>query len=223
MTKEGFFMEYALLIGVVAFLALMMVYGYVRGLIKIVLSMAATIVTIVLATILTMPVASFIEDSSVGKGMRESVNEIVSKAEIKEIEQIYELDFPKAILEPIAEGATNIKENLAEYIAQSLTHTIITALTFLVLVIVIYIIVRIVISVLDLVAKLPIINGVNKMAGGIIGLIQGLLFVWIGCLIVTACSDKEWAQEVFRQINDNSLLSFIYNNNLIVWLISSVL
>ena len=42
---------------------------------------------------------------------------------------------------------------------------------------------------------------------------QGLLFVWIGCLVVTAFGDKAWAQEAFRQINDNALLTFIYDNN----------
>ena len=216
-------MEYALLIGVVVFLALMAAYGYARGVIKIVLTMVTTIVTLVVSAILTMPISKIVEDTAFGDGIKSSVEEIVSEAEIVDPEQIYELEFPKAILEPIVEGANSVKEDLQNYVADALAHTIIVALTFLVLVVIVYIIVRIVVSVIDLVSKLPILNGVNKSVGAVVGLLQGLLFVWIGCLILTACSDKAWAQEAFKQINDNSLLSFIYNNNLVVWAISNIL
>lgn len=216
-------MEYALLIGVIAFLALMAAYGYARGVIRIVLTMLTTIVTLVVSAILTMPVSKIVEDTAFGKEMKESVEKIVSEAKIVEPEQIYELDFPKVILEPIVKEAVDVQENIQNYVSEALSHTIIVALTFLVLVVIVYIVVRIAVSVIDLMSKLPILNGVNKMAGAIVGLVQGLLFVWIGCLVLAACSDKSWAQEAFRQINDNSLLSFIYNNNLVVWVISNIL
>ena len=48
-------MEYALLIGVIVFLIAMIAYGYMRGFIKIILTMVATIATIVLAAVLTIP------------------------------------------------------------------------------------------------------------------------------------------------------------------------
>lgn len=216
-------MEYALLIGVILFLAVMTVYGYMKGIVKIVLSMVAMIVTIILATILTIPASAIIKNTAIGEGIHESVEEIVESAEIIDVESINELDFPKAMLEPIAEGAAETKEALQTYVTDALTETIINAGTFLVLLIVIYIVVRIVISILNLVAKLPVINGINKGAGAVAGFVQGMLFVWAACLILAACSDKTWAQEAFRQINNNQLLSFIYNNNMIIYLVAQVL
>lgn len=216
-------MEYALLIGVVVFLALMSVYGYMRGFVKIVLSMVAMLVTILLTTILTIPVSAIVKNTPIGEGIRESVEEIVTSAELIDTESIKELDFPKAILEPIADGAAETQETLQTYVSEALADTIIKAGTFLVLLIVIYIAIRIVISVVNLVSKLPIINGINKGAGGMVGFIQGMLFIWIACLVLAACSDKVWAQEAFRQINDNQLLSFIYNNNVIILLVAKVL
>lgn len=216
-------MEYALLIGVILFLAVMATYGYKRGFVRIVLSMLAMIVTIILASVLTIPVSGFIKETSVGEGIRASVEEMVEGADIIDAESINNLDLPKSMLEPIAEGAESTQQAIGTYVADALTDTIINSLTFLILVIVIYIILKIVIAALDVVTKLPVLNSINKGAGAVIGLVQGLLFVWVGCLVLAACSDKPWAQEAFRQINDNELLSFIYNNNMIIWIITKLL
>ena len=216
-------MEYALLIGVILFLAVMAAYGYKRGFVRIVLSMLAMILTIILASVLTIPVSGFIKETSVGEGIRASVEEMVEGADIIDAESINNLDLPKSMLEPIAEGAESTQQAIGTYVADALTDTIINSLTFLILVIVIYIILKIVIAALDVVTKLPVLNSINKGAGAVIGLVQGLLFVWVGCLVLAACSDKPWAQEAFRQINDNELLSFIYNNNMIIWIITKLL
>ncbi|MFG6327731.1 MAG: CvpA family protein [Lachnospiraceae bacterium] len=216
-------MEYALLIGVIIFLIAMIAYGYMRGLIKIVFSMVATIATIILAAVLTIPFSGVLKNTGIGDGIEASVREIVEEAHIIDEESVMELDFPKAVLEPIAKGTKDAQDAIQEYVIEELTDTIIKALTFLALTLIIYIVIRIIIGVLDVFSKLPIINGINKWAGAVIGLVQGLLFIWIASLILTAFSDKEWAQEVFRQINDNGFLSFIYNNNMVIWLVTRLL
>lgn len=216
-------MEYALLIGVIIFLIAMIAYGYMRGLIKIVFSMVATIATIILAAVLTIPFSGVLKNTGIGDGIEASVREIVEEAYIIDEESVMELDFPKAVLEPIAKGTKDAQDAIQEYVIEELTDTIIKALTFLALTLIIYIVIRIIIGVLDVFSKLPIINGINKWAGAVIGLVQGLLFIWIASLILTAFSDKEWAQEVFRQINDNGFLSFIYNNNMVIWLVTRLL
>lgn len=216
-------MEYALLIGVVVFLIAMTAYGYLRGLIKIVLSMVATVATIVLAAVLTIPFSGVVKNTGIGDGIEKSVRELVEQANIVDEASIMEMDFPDAILEPIAKGTAEAQDTIQEYVIDELTDTIIKALTFLVLTIVIYIIIRIIIAVLDVFSRLPIINGINKWAGAVVGLVQGLLFIWIASLVLTAFSDKDWAQEVFRQINDNGFLSFIYNNNMVIWLVTKLL
>ena len=216
-------MEYALLIGVIIFLIAMIAYVYMRGLIKIVFSMVATIATIILAAVLTIPFSGVLKNTGIGDGIEASVREIVEEAHIIDEESVMELDFPKAVLEPIAKGTKDAQDAIQEYVIEELTDTIIKALTFLGLTLIIYIVIRIIIGVLDVFSKLPIINGINKWAGAVIGLVQGLLFIWIASLILTAFSDKEWAQEVFRQINDNGFLSFIYNNNMVIWLVTRLL
>lgn len=216
-------MEYALLIGVIVFLIAMIAYGYMRGFIKIVLSMVATIATIVLAAVLTIPFSGVLKNTGIGEGIEASVREIVEQARIVDEDSVMELDFPEAILEPIAQGTADAQDTIQEYVIDELTDTIIKALTFLILTLIIYIVIRIIIAVLDVFSKLPIINGINKWAGAVIGLVQGLLFIWIASLVLMAFSDKSWAQDVFRQINDNGFLSFIYNNNMVIWLVTKLM
>ena len=172
---------------------------------------------------MTIPFSGVLKNTGIGDGIEASVREIVEEAHIIDEESVMELDFPKAVLEPIAKGTKDAQDAIQEYVIEELTDTIIKALTFLALTLIIYIVIRIIIGVLDVFSKLPIINGINKWAGAVIGLVQGLLFIWIASLILTAFSDKEWAQEVFRQINDNGFLSFIYNNNMVIWLVTRLL
>ena len=73
---------------------------------------------------------------------------------------------------------------------------------------------------LDVLANLPLIGTVNKIGGAIVGFVQGLLIIWVACLVVTAFGDKAWAQETFSQINSNALLTFIYEKNPLIFLLT---
>lgn len=217
-------MDYVILIGVIAVLALSALYGYKRGFIHIVLSMVAMIVTFVLAALLTVPVSAMISSATpLDENIEKSVSSLVADANVVDVTSISNLNLPEQIEEILVEGASGAVGGFAEYVVDTVSDLILKAIVFFVLIIVIYIIVRIVILMLDFISKLPVINSINKTGGLIVGLVQGLLIVWIGCLVVTAFSDKAWAQEVFAQINANPLLTFIYNNNLIIFIVTKLI
>ena len=81
--------------------------------------------------------------------------------------------------------------------------------------ILIYIAAQLLIRWLDVVARLPVLSGVNKMAGALLGGIQGLFFLYLALLLVTAFSTKPWAQAVVAQIESSVWLSFLYHYNLV--------
>ena len=213
-------MDYVILIGVVAVLAISGFIGYKQGMVKILLSMVAMLVTYILAAALTLPVSSAIKATTPAyDAIEKSVSNMVAESKVDNT-SIEKLNLPVQIEEKIMEGATAVNDGFNKYLVDTLSDLILKALTFFVLIIVIYIIVCIVIKVFDFVSKLPLIKNVNQTGGLIIGLVQGLLLIWLGCLVVTAFSDKAWAQETFRQINANPLLTFIYENNPIIFLIT---
>lgn len=217
-------MDYAILIGVLVVLGLSALYGYKKGFIHIVLSMVAMLVTTILAGLLTVPVSAMISSAtSFDESIHESVSELVASSGVMDVNSISKLNLPTQIEEIIIDGASGAVEGFNEYLVSTVSDLILKAITFFVLIIIIYIIVRIVIFMLDFISKLPVINSINKSGGLVVGLLQGLLFVWIACLIVTAFGDKAWAQEVFAQINANPLLTFIYNNNLIIFIVTTLI
>lgn len=214
-------MDYIILIGVIAVLTISGFYGYKRGFVRIVLSMAAMLVTFALSAILTVPVSAMLAAATpLDESIEESVSGLVEDSGVIDVKSISNLSLPEQIEELLIEGAKNTVNGFQEYIISTVSDLILKAVTFFILIIVIYIIVRIVIYMLDFISKLPVINSINKTGGLVVGIAQGLLLVWIGCLIVTAFSDKAWAQEVFKQINANPLLTFIYNNNLITFIVT---
>lgn len=213
-------MDYIILIGVVAVLALSGFYGYKRGFVHIVLSMVAMVVTVILAGLLTVPVSAMIKSATpLYDNLEESVSDLVTENGVT-ITSVDKLGLPKQIEEKILEGAGEAIGSFNEYIVTTVSDMLLKAITFFVLIIVIYIIVRIVILVFDFISKLPLINSINKTGGLVVGLVQGLIFIWIACLVVTAFGNKAWAQEVFAQIDANSFLTFIYNNNPIIYVVT---
>ena len=72
-------------------------------------------------------------------------------------------------------------------------------------------------------ARLPVIYGVNKLAGAALGAAEGLVFLWLFCLLVTAFSTAEWGAELGRLIEESSWLSYLYDHNLLVTLAASLM
>lgn len=213
-------MEYLILLGVVAVLALATFIGYKKGMVKLLLSMVAMIIAYILAAALTVPVSAVIKSTTPAYGaIEDSVEELVQDANVKEY-SLSKLNLPDTIKEKIMEGSGKITEAFNAYLVKVISNLILRALTFLILIIVIYIILRIVIHMLDFVAKLPLINKVNKVGGIVVGFAQGLLIVWVGCLLITAFGNKEWAQEMFKHINANSILTFIYEKNPLTFILT---
>lgn len=217
-------MDYLILLIVLAVLGLSALYGYKKGLVKILLSMVALLVTFIVAAILTIPVSGMLKAATpIDEGIEKSVSKLVTENEVVNVDSISNLNLPSPIEKVLVKGAEAAKDGFNEYIVGAVADVLLKAITFFVLIIVVYVVVTILINVLDFISRLPLINSINKTGGLAVGLVQGLLLVWVGCLIVTAFANEPWGQEVFRQINANPLLTFIYNNNLITVLITTII
>lgn len=231
-------MELALLAGVIVFLLIMYWFGYNKGFIRIVLSFVMTIISFVLAILLVGPFESFVKNSTpvydkINKQMTEYVSKYVPKeldvaSEELQKEAIRELKLPSAIQSRLIDGNT-IDEKLAmgtesfsEYLAVSLTDTLVEAFSVIILFICIKLILRIIISLIDLISRLPLVNGVNKSLGGLVGLAEGILIIWVACIMLTAISGTEIGQQIFSAISTNKILSFVYNNNLLIKFLNNI-
>lgn len=212
-------MDYVILIGVIAVLALATFVGYKKGMVKLILSMVALLAACIVAAALTVPVSAALKATPIYDAIEGSVEDLVEDSQVKD-NSIEKLNLPEQIKEKLMDGSSNITKKFNDYLVDTISNLILRALTFLILIIIAYIIIRIVINMLDVLANLPLIGTVNKIGGAIVGFVQGLLIIWVACLVVTAFGDKAWAQETFSQINSNALLTFIYEKNPLIFLLT---
>ncbi len=139
------------------------------------------------------------------------------------------IDFPESIKKQITsaitqsdldmvfeQGALSAKEAVVSILAYRLTSVIFNAILYMIVFIVIFIVLRVVFIATGIFAKLPVINEINKTAGLVVGLVEGLLVVWILFTVITACAGNAWASQMLEDIGSNKLLEFIYNHNLIL-------
>lgn len=88
--------------------------------------------------------------------------------------------FQSAVDAGVAEVAENAAASLAHYIAVRLARTVLFTVLFAVILIAWSILSRS----LDLVAKLPVLNTVNRWTGAAVGLAEGALLVFIACWLL---------------------------------------
>lgn len=217
--------------------------GWKKGLVSIALSMVAFIATVVLSWMLTAPISTFVKDNT----------DIYKNLSQKTIEQLEKNEAVKALGLPIAFVSENSEDimgkiadavklpeslktaiqnegseetegaNVMQYMGEHIALLIMNAVIFIILFIVLYIAARIIIKMAKIINKIPLVGGINKIGGLVAGCVQGFFIVWIACIVITMFSNTDWARYVFTSINESDVLSFIYNNNLIMKLVIQII
>ena len=109
-----------------------------------------------------------------------------------------------------------------KYIADSVTGIILNAISFVLVFLGVSIIMRIIIRCLNLLSRLPVIHTMNKMGGMLVGLLKGLILLWLICIVITIMSGTETGIYLYGQINESPFLKYIYDNNMIMALITGL-
>ena len=104
-------------------------------------------------------------------------------------------------------------DQFAEYISTYLADMLINAVCGFVIFLLAYILIRILIRWLDLIARLPILCGLNQIAGALLGLAQGLLILWIAGALLNCFAATAAGQILEQQVNGSAWLSFLYQYN----------
>ena len=112
--------------------------------------------------------------------------------------------------------ATGLNESIAAYLAGAIVNLIAFVAVFLILTLVL----RFTLFTFDFIANLPVLRGVNKTAGLVLGAAEGLLVIWIGFLLLTVFAGTQTGQTFFGMIGRSSFLTWLYNHNyLLIWLL----
>ncbi|WP_058486676.1 CvpA family protein [Defluviitalea phaphyphila] len=143
-----------------------------------------------------------------------------------QIETINNLNLPKFLKSALIENNNtevykilNV-DNLKDYIAGYIANICINIISMILVLIIVTIGLKIIINILDILAKLPIINSVNRLFGFIFGLIMGVLHIWVIFVILFMFHSNPFFNQVFLLISESVIAKFLYEYNLLLkWLL----
>ena len=214
---------------VVVFLGYHVIDGLRRGFIRKAVSAVSLVITLVLVTYLTPQITTFIQDhTSIHEKLSEKCSEILLNSNYNEslktdqVLIIEDLELPENIKEMLLENNNTESYDLLqvsgfhEYIGAYIANLIINALAYLLSFILIWTALQLLLMALDVVTKLPILRGLNQLAGGALGIVYGVALVWIAFLLVTVLCNGNLGRTFFELIKGNPFLLFLYNQNVIM-------
>lgn len=230
-----------LLISVLIILIVMTGIGYWRGFIRILVSLVSMLVLMVLVAWLNPYIADFIkghteiyedlteycsqkvQDMAEGRieaSVEEHIGEKVSEVE----EEIPGITLPelwtRQLIEKTGVTVTDMVEGSGIYrqVGAYLADWALRGFSFLVSLVLAAIVLHLVIGLLDIVSKLPVVNGVNRMMGGVAGLLIGVVAVWLLMLVIAIACTSQFGQNMLACIEESGLLTFLYKHNPILYL-----
>lgn len=226
-------------IGVGVFLIGMMLYGHYRGFLRQCVSIGALVITLVVVKFATPYVTDVLKDNT---QIRSSVSQVLVKAagledQGEEVEEtpayqrvaIEKLNIPQSVKDALIENNNNEVYNLLgvdrfiEYVSSYLAGILINAASSVVLFLVTFIVIHLLVRWLDLIARLPIISGLNQIAGAVLGLAHGLLLLWVAFILLDLCSATPLGGQLLSQVQSNKWLSLLYNYNFLNFLLQGII
>lgn len=223
-------------VAVILILVVMALIGLKRGFIKTVFSLVSTIVALVMTALLSPLVSEWMQNSDTisqfftGKVKETIPVEQTDTARKTDEEIIESLGLPGYMEETLLKNNTAViynelevkKNSIKEYIVAGIVSIVINAIAFMATFLIIRIALWLLCYFLDLVSRLPVLRQVNKIAGLAAGLFQGLLYVWIFCILLMVFGFGDFGTYVYDCINESSILTFIFDSNLLVKAISTL-
>lgn len=218
-------------IGAGAFLIGLVLYGHHRGFLKQCVSLGALVLTIVIVKIAAPYMTSFIKENP---GIRQNAATAIlnisgwekpsgEEAELPSAQRssIEHLDLPQAVKDMLLENNNSEiykilgVSQFPEYVSTYLADMLINAIASIILFIAVFVLIHLVVRWLDLIARLPILYGLNHIAGALLGLAQGLVFLWVAGFVLGLFSATPVGKMLENQVYNSTWLTYLYRYNLI--------
>lgn len=210
-----------------AILLIFVIWGWLRGFVKMAFHFLAVGLALVMAAMLCQPLAKVVtaQDSvmdSVKKHTRETLH--LEKWEgVTQIDnaKIDELELPEIVKKTLREYNTETgfkmvnAKDVADYIEGVVANIVVRAACFIGLFIVLLAIIYLIGFALNLVAKLPLLSTMNKLVGAIIGLFIGAVVILMFFTTIMAFSNSGFGQACLTEIEKNKVLSTVFNHNIL--------
>lgn len=189
---------------------IILLYGFMRGFatgfVKRVLSFGTIIVTIILTKNITPSVVSMVKDvTNIESTLTSMIYDALMNTNLYDSINI---PFVNNII-----GTGNIDVTLKDTLCASLANAIISLVCGILVFIVSMLVLRLLIKLLDVIDLIPVVGQLNKLLGGVLGVCEVLLIIWIAFTVLHALENMPQIKVVIDNIKGSLIVGPIYDNN----------
>lgn len=207
------------------------VFGYRRGLARVICSMLSSIIAVVLVIILYQPVTNYIINNTNISNKLESLFEeklayLFEKENVNtnNTEQIQQNENIYGILnifigDELGNLIQDTTDNLIQYLSVEIAHKVIKVFTFFILFSVIRLLLYVIRNYIEMIANVPIIRVFNGTGGMIYGILRGFLIIYVALAILSLIMPIISDTLIISSIQNAPIGSKMFNNNILLNLI----
>ena len=224
----------------IAALIFILIFGFLgfhRGFIREAVATAFVILSLVLVSLINPYVNSFLkENTPLERTIQEKCDKMVSER-AKNIDKmgaegqetlLQNLNLPGFLTEQLQlkNTADTYRElavhSFTEYVSKYLTNLLFNGISFLVSYLLVTILTRIILGLLNLITKLPVINGINRLAGAVVGAGKAVIFIWVIFLVLTILYGTDLGKQGLQLIEQDTVLKFLYEQDILIKLFLNI-
>lgn len=224
-----------LFVAAMALFFICIVNGYRKGFLRIVISLLGIILVIAAVTVVSPHISDYlINHTKTYDTVRQKVINVFEEDNSKLDNTIPEnqtltiesYDLPDILKTSlIKNNTTEIYQSLMvtifeEYIAGYIARLMINAISFIGMFLVLTVFLWFVLFSADIIARIPIIKGLNRILGAAAGFVKALIIVWIFFFVAIIFFGNDIGNTMMAEVKDSQFLSFLFNINILLQLIS---
>lgn len=118
---------------------------------------------------------------------------------------------PETLRSRVTTTAQETAADFARRVSSTVAGSIMQAISYLLSFLLVFAAIRILYHALDLIGRVPLLHGVNKILGAAAGFGEGVLILWLLSLVVTVLIPSHPGQQLMEAISGNPLLANLYD------------
>ncbi len=217
-----------ILIGIV--FSVCVLVGCFRGLIKVILSVAGLLASILVAVYAAPHLSVYLqENTKIDEKIADYISEELHFDEMaEETSKGIQVTLINALplQDNIRSGILNNNNaemykalgvnSVYDYIAKSIAVILLNAMVFFIMTVLCRLLFFFIGKKSEGFSRLPIVKWMDKLGGGLLGALKGIVLIWLFFLLLSVTGASTWSRDITAQINQIYPLKLLYDHNIIL-------
>ena len=114
-------------------------------------------------------------------------------------------------------------DSLGGYISSYISNMLVNVVAVILLFIAGIIVGNAILKIFDLANDLPIIGGLSRFGGFLVGILKAVCFIWIVCIVITFFCYQDWAQQFIMLLERSFVAGWFYRNNILLYVVLTII